>query len=1593
MNFQANIRKPDGSKLESPDVSFRFKYLNAANNCTVYIEDFNNQSMVGSGGNISLKMGSGSKVFPPAAVTLVETFSNTVTNIMPCSEGGNYSPILSTENRNVRIEFVYTGSGGLQTISGVEINSTPYSMYATESDNAKSLGGFAANLYAKFSDVTTCTGGDFLTYNGSVFSCATPGAATQWTSVGPDIHFSTGKVGIGTATPVGELDVQKNIDAETIIQVTNLSAGSNAYSRMSVLSDVSTGGLTAWSSTYAGNAYQRPASVSLATNAAATGGLALAARNAAGGIITFHSGGNNEVARFDIAGNLGIGNAAPAYKLDVAGDINVTGNFKINGVNISNTPSPWLMNVADTYFNTGNVGIGTNTPSTLLHISSATPTAVSTFTNQYGSYTAGAEGVNASINRFLIKPTTAMVPVFSIAQSDQATARGAYFEFFGRGAPDSADSESLRFILNDAFSVTGTQDAVIDTRSVGAGVARNIQINPSEVQTLFLGITGNVGIGTVAPAHKLDVAGDINVTGNFKVNGVNVPTPGSEWLKNGSNLYYSAGNVGIGINAPRSAFDVMGGIRAQKGVSGSDNGNVGYSFEADGDTGMFAAGGLNNSGSDLTFYSDNIELLRLSHAGNVGIGSNNPDSQLHLKDGTGLHVQATNAKVKLSDVTTGMAFRMDGLGNMQLVNNADSPLSTFLQSGRVGIGVVAPTESLQVDGLMKSSLAVDNSAARAFAFGMSTDAGNSANSFAPGDPQISLRDGVNSGTNTLQIFGDSARTLNVRLHDGTLLVPNGRIGVGTETPTDPLQVIGTGTFTSGLGNISFSPDYMGAGVIQSYQSAGVFRPLQLDGAGVKLSGKNAGIQLMDANVGINTVTPESLLHIKQDGDTYSDGLKFERSGANTQTHSIAVGTDNFLHFGYAATPAGVPVDSMVIATNGNVGIGTITPSEKLEVNGFIKAQGFKTGASALGAEPLFIRGSGNHNPVNRLVKLGNQTLVDDNTRGLTLTILTAATHAHVSSTNYDTYLNTTESDNLTIALNDLKRDQIGILTSFDAFQAFMTPNLRTAARRLGLFKLAMNVEFRAPYLAIFYGAGLGTANTEVNRHTVEILQSGNINSGQAYYSTWLMDGAFGGQNLTNALVSADPSAFDPAVVVDASGNVGMGTVTPNAPLQVYRAGTNDPIARFGSLGLNDSQILAVSNGSGSIAMGVAGNANAFIPGTTAGDTVIRNDPSKSFILGTPSTMNMMINGSGNVGIGIAPGANPVARMGIYGGVTDVGGELNLSVTSSNIATIPATISSAASAGTLQIFSGGLAVGSTRGGQIDFVAGAHASAPDRGSLLFRTGTGAGGTSQPERMRIAANGNVGIGTSSPFYPFEVARPSVANDTTEYIAGFTAGADGVLGPLELGISMHPSANGGDRYVSIGAGDSIAARPLILGMTANGSMGNVGIGITNPAYPLDVTGDININAANWLLFGGTPICNSGGCVSPSDLRLKENVKPLDNSLSKILRLQGVEYDYKDKAKFGDRHQVGVIAQEVEKVFPEVVVTNEKTGLKAVAYDHLVAPLIESVKSLYKRILSVEEKQSREVAAVQEKMQKLERENAELKSRLERIEKALQSK
>jgi hypothetical protein len=239
-------------------------------------------------------------------------------------------------------------------------------------------------------------------------------------------------------------------------------------------------------------------------------------------------------------------------------------------------------------------------------------------------------------------------------------------------------------------------------------------------------------------------------------------------------------------------------------------------------------------------------------------------------------------------------------------------------------------------------------------------------------------------------------------------------------------------------------------------------------------------------------------------------------------------------------------------------------------------------------------------------------------------------------------------------------------------------------------------------------------------------------------------------------------------------------------------------------------------------------------------------------------------------------------------------------------------------------------------------------------------------------LIVNGKVGIGTTAPGYFLQINSGATPTGVQMRITANNAGSLSFLtyaaDNAQIGFDQDYTGNGvyarstsaariikANGYLQIQGDGNLtpngAYDPITTRMSIDLTTGNVGIGTTNPGtYKLYVNGP----------SGGT------GYWETSDIRLKKNVEPIGNALSLIGGLQGVRFDWDSEAltaramaqvKQGDPvdaqiptgiegRQVGLIAQDVEKVLPELVKT-DADGYKAMSYEKLTAVLLQAVKEL----------------------------------------------
>lgn len=121
---------------------------------------------------------------------------------------------------------------------------------------------------------------------------------------------------------------------------------------------------------------------------------------------------------------------------------------------------------------------------------------------------------------------------------------------------------------------------------------------------------------------------------------------------------------------------------------------------------------------------------------------------------------------------------------------------------------------------------------------------------------------------------------------------------------------------------------------------------------------------------------------------------------------------------------------------------------------------------------------------------------------------------------------------------------------------------------------------------------------------------------------------------------------------------------------------------------------------------------------------------------------------------------------------------------------------------------------------------------------------------------------------------------------------------------------------------------------------IGNVGIGIApDPSYKLYVSGKLRTNGIN----------------ETSDIRFKENILLINYALDKIMKINGVTYEWRrdeyPEMNFTTQRQYGIIAQDLQVVVPELVDT-DSSGYKSIQYTHIIPILIEAIKEMEAQIL-----------------------------------------
>ena len=656
-------------------------------------------------------------------------------------------------------------------------------------------------------------------------------------------------------------------------------------------------------------------------------------------IVTIDSNNNNvdrffginkdastELFRVQENGNVGIGTTSPVSKLHIAGnssiitvqDSNSTGNTATANVQLSDNGTFGTIGTIgfkgdnDLYIqnnhtgnilldSTGNVGVGTTTPSSKLEIAQSE--------DNRGIKIIGYDNEsNSSLNLY--------VDNFG---NDYITSS----EFLGIHSGGSARLRGQGYLRLEAGGSS--------SNSINVDVS-SISLRSSGTTQMYVnGVTDSIGIGTTTPTEKLHVDGGnvkISSGGNTFLNmdhgnvgfitftDTSIASPNQFSIQHnysqsndfrisrntgGSDFVIdNSGNVGIGTTTPTSNLTVKGNGGTVLDIQGSQGQLFSITDSLVGD--LFSV-------SDIS----GIPILNVNSSGAVNLDGT-LDSTGNI---TGLNLSGTNT----GDNAVNSLY--SGLTQSKFVDGTD-PLDAVYTGGNVGIGTTSPSSKLHI----QSDDVLDDSLLK-----LGSSIANVDFKFEVGNTLLGLH------SKNLVISGSSAASdiafSPSSIYPGLLVLDGstGNVGIGTTSPRGKLtigmggHIIGDESFRIGTGGTGNTPE-------TAIKFTGNAQDFYVSN-GIKMTVQAGG------NVGIGTTSPQTKLQVSGDiSVTYTKGFRMYNSAGTGWGQMTLNNGDNLLEFNRGIQNSGVDfrlsensAHSYVCANEANFGIGTVNPGHKLVVSG------------------------------------------------------------------------------------------------------------------------------------------------------------------------------------------------------------------------------------------------------------------------------------------------------------------------------------------------------------------------------------------------------------------------------------------------------------------------------------------------------------------------------------------------------------------------------------------------------------------------------------------------------------------------------------
>jgi hypothetical protein len=487
----------------------------------------------------------------------------------------------------------------------------------------------------------------------------------------------------------------------------------------------------------------------------------------------------------------------------------------------------------------------------------------------------------------------------------------------------------------------------------------------------------------------------------------------------------------------------------------------------------------------------------------------------------------------------------------------------------------------------------------------------------------------------------------------------------------------------------------------------------------------------------------------------------------------------------------------------------------------------------------------------------------------------------------------------------------------------------------------------------------GGTNKTVGNLSIQVVQSGASTNGYLSSTDWT---TFNNKQATVTLTTTGTTGastfsagtlnipqYQGAITLTTTGTSGAATLTSNTlNIPQYQAVLTNPVTGTGTAGhvaywsgsgtitgeaalfydaTNDR--LGIGTASPATRLHVSGNVSGGFVGITIKNTStgtnasqmsmqtnsqdwflnVRTDNHFSIYNNTAATTPFIITTGGNVGVSTE---SPAGKFAVNTGASNQVAFVNNATTNGTYNII--SLNGAYSEGTNMSIQGG---GS---GDANLYVNSGYTSATSGAIVFRSG---GASAYTERMRINSGGQMLVGDTSIAY----------TNAQGYIAGFK------------------SASTSQTFISIArSGQTLGSSGLNVGLDTSAAYfflcDNLPINFsTNESTKVQITaggnmllGTLTDNGERLYVSGS--IRATGSITANSDVRLKKNIERIENALQKVSEISGYTYNtiYDE-----DRH-AGVIAQEIDKVLPEIV-NKGNDGLMGVEYGNISALLIEAIK------------------------------------------------